>query len=92
MLAKDLGFGAHVLTVVVASGVAGVLAGASRRVREETFFFSNATPRRRRDFPSRAGKSMAPDSVTTHIVIGAMAAFVALVVEALLFILRDAKT
>jgi hypothetical protein len=35
---------------------------------------------------------MAPDSVTTHIVIGAMAAFVALVVEALLFILRDAKT
>ena len=39
-----------------------------------------------------AGRSIAPESVTVQAVLGAVGMFAALMVEALLFMLRDAKT
>ena len=38
------------------------------------------------------GRSIAPDNQTVQVVLGMVGGFVALVVEALLFIIRDGKT
>jgi hypothetical protein len=61
---RDLGFGAHVVTLMGACFACGVV----------------------------AGRSIAPDNVTVQVVLGAIGMFGALMVEALLFMLRDAKT
>jgi hypothetical protein len=61
---RELGFGAHVVTLMGACFLAGAV----------------------------AGRSIAPESVTVQAVLGAVGMFAALMVEALLFMLRDAKT
>ncbi len=61
---RELGFGAHVVTLMGACFLGGAV----------------------------AGRSIAPESVTVQAVLGAVGMFAALMVEALLFMLRDAKT
>ena len=63
-LTRDIGFGAHVVTLMGACFLGGAV----------------------------AGRSIAPESVTVQAVLGAVGMFAALMVEALLFMLRDAKT
>jgi len=63
-LTRDVGFGAHVVTLMGACFLGGAV----------------------------AGRSIAPESVTVQAVLGAVGMFAALMVEALLFMLRDAKT
>lgn len=63
-LTRDLGFVAHVITVVIACFAGGVV----------------------------TGRSFAPDSLTPQVVLGAVGGFIALIVEALLFMLREGKT
>jgi hypothetical protein len=61
---RELGFGAHVLTLMAACFAGGVV----------------------------AGRSFAPDNTTTQVVLGTVGMFIAMMVEALLFMLRDART
>ena len=61
---RELGFGAHVLTLMAACFAGGVV----------------------------AGRAIAPENTTVQVVLGTIGMFVALMVEALLFMLRDAKT
>ena len=63
-LTRDLGFGAHVLTAMVACFAVGVA----------------------------AGRSFAPDDIVAQAALGAAGMFCAMIAEAVLFILRDAKT
>jgi hypothetical protein len=127
-LTRELGFGAHVVTVMAACFAGGMVTGEaclfffwlfgflafwlfgfffwSRRLPSaclvflagRIFFFSGAADRARTPRIARAsrtlpvGRSVAPDSQTVQVVLGMAGCFVALMVEALLFIARDGKT